>query len=393
MSSHAFSSLIMCELLKEIKQTTGESVCSHDEEWAEAMATFHRREIQEQPVVYLTEIEYSQVREYLAWYKESGLDVADKATQFIRGEHAAEIRDFMKAKHCNRPVLSEHDSTEDMQYSLPSDDGVPTCFEEWFAVNQVWRLTLALKEIPFEDAAVGTPNCLLSSLPKPWEEKLNECLQITDDSATVPAPRGYGLPLTRRDISSVLPTSDDSTDLSGLLSGAILDRWFRILVSHRNQRKPGSTVVINSDSLDVATATPQEVAANATLVNEDLEVIFFPTVIKEREHCILLVAFPRKHLVTVYDSLGPKSTRVLQKGRPWVKEGHPEQGTVPWEVQWVECPQQGEEDASGIFMLINALFLCLDKDPVGGYSQQDVLFLRRYIAAVICMGELPPSIF
>ena len=115
------------------------------------------------------------------------------------------------------------------------------------------------------------------------------------------------------------------------------------------------------------------------------------------------MAFPQKHVMEVYNSLGLSSTRGLQKDCPWLKEDCSEQGkeapaeqetvTVPWDVQWCECPPQGEEDACGIFMLINALFVCLDKDPEGGYSQQDVLFLRRYIAAVICMGELPPSVF
>lgn len=392
MSSHIFSSLVLRELIKKIEQI-GEGIRFSDEEWAETMATKYHEAIQEQPVVDLTEKEYTQATVYLAWYKASGIDVADRATQFIRGKHAAEIRQVLKARHDDRMVLSEHDSGEDIQYSLPSNDGTPTCFEEWFAVTQVWRLTLAMKEISFQDAATGTSDGFLNPLPNPWEEKLNECMQITDASAIVPAPRGYGLPLTRRDINSVLPTSDHNTYLSGLLNGAIINRWFRILVSHRNQRKPDSTLAIHPYSLDLATATPQEVAAKAILVNADLDMILFPTVIKEQDHCILLVAFPKKHMVLIYDSLGPNSTKVLQKKRPWVKEGRPELGKVPWEVQWAECPQQGEEDACGVFMFINALFLCSEKDPIDGYSQQDVLFLRRYIAAVICMGELPPSIF
>lgn len=388
MSSRAFSSVVLNELLKEIEQIE-EGIGLDDEKWAAAMTTKHSRAIQEEPVVYLTEEDNFLARQYLARYKELGMDLADRATRFIRDKHAADIREYLKTKHENQSALIEHDSTEDNQYFLPSDDRAPTCFEEWFAVTEVWRLTLAMKEIPFQDAAFGTPECLLSPLPKPWEDKLNECMQITDGSAILPVPKGYGLSITRHDLNSILPTSDANTDLSGLLSDTIRDQWFRILISYRNQRKPGSTVVVPSDSLDLAAATPQEVSEKAMLVNADIDMILFPTVIKEQDHCILLAACPQRRAIAVYDSLGPESTKALQKKRPWIKEGEVQLEEAVWEVMWLQCTLQGEEAASGVFMFITALLLCRNKTLVGGYSKDDSLFLRRYIAAVICMGELP----
>ncbi|KAL9134212.1 MAG: hypothetical protein Q9175_004606 [Cornicularia normoerica] len=388
MNSQGFSSLVLRELLKEIEQI-GEGIGLDDEDWAEAMATKYHHAIQEQPVVFLTEKEISQVRVYLARYKVSGLDLADRATHFIRSQHAAEIRMFLKSKHENQPASVEPHSTASPHDSLPSDNGAPTCFKEWSAVTKVWRLTLAMTEIPFQDAAFGTPDCVLSPLPKLWEDKLNECMQITDASAILPVPKGFGLSLTRRAFDSILPTSDVNGNLAGLLHDTVIDRWFKILLSHQNQGKPGKTVFIHSDSLDLAAAAPQEVAEKAMLVNADIELMLFPTVIKDQDHCILVAVFPQLHAVTVYDPLGPESTKVLQEKRPWIKEGCVKPGEEMWEVVWFECPQPGEEAACGVFMCINALFVSLRKDPLGNYTKEDTLFLRQYIAAVICKGELP----
>lgn len=385
MSSRAFSSIILRELIKEIEQLA-EGICLQDEDWAENATRQYHEAIQEQPLVYLTEEDYELAIEYLAWYKSSGLDIAARATQFIRGNHAAEIIVFLKTKYDNGLEWDDDIITEDIHHPLPSNnDGVPTCFREWLAITQVWRLTLAMSETPFQCAEFG--DCLLSPLPKLWEDKLDECMQITNASGIIPAPKGYGLPLTRRDINSVLPTSDANTDLSGLLTGTLIDRWFRMLVSHRNQRKPGRTVFIHPECLDLATATPEEVAERTMMVNADIDMILFPTIITKQGHCVLLVAFPQKHVIAVYDSLGYESTRKLQSA--WIKGNSSESETECWEVKWVECPRQVEGDACGVFMFINALFLCSEKDPLDGYSQEDVFFLRRYIAAAICMGELP----
>ncbi|CAF9943137.1 MAG: hypothetical protein ALECFALPRED_010691 [Alectoria fallacina] len=387
MSLRAFSSIVLRELIKEIEKLR-EGLFLQDADWAAAATRQYHEAIQEQPLVYLTEEDYELVIEYLAWYKSSGLDVAARATQFIRGNHAAEIIAFLKTKYDGMAWNDDYISY-DIQHPLPSNnDGVPTCFKEWLAIAQVWRLTLAMPETPFQFAESG--DCLLSPLPKLWEDKLDQCMQITDASGIVPAPIGYGLRLTRRDINSILPESDASTDPSGLLTGTLIDRWFRMLVSHRNQRKPRCTVYIHPDSLDLFTATPQEVAERTMMVSADIDMILFPTIITTQDHCVLLVALPQKHVIAVYDSLGYESTRKLQSA--WVKGNSSESETECWEVQWVECPRQGEEDACGVFMFTNALFLCSEKDPLDGYSQEDVFFLRRYIAAVICMGELPPNI-
>lgn len=391
MSARALSSLVLRELLKEIEKIR-EGITRPDEDWAEAMAVNYSRATQEQPVVYLTKEENDQTRKYLAWYKACGLDVADRATRFIRAKHATEIREFLKTESDYQPVSMEHDAIENIQHSLPRDNGTPTCFKEWFAVNQVWRLTLAMTEITLQDAAFGTPECCVDPLPKPWEDKLDECMQITDASTKLPIPRGGGLPITRHDLNTVLPTSYVDADLSGLLSNATIDAWFRILLSFRDQRQPGRTVVIHPDSLDLVAATPQQVTENAMLVNPKIEMVLFPIVIKERDHCILVVAFPKKHMVAVYDSLGSKSSKVLQKSRLWIERKDPQLGEMLWKVWWMDCPLQGEEVACGVFMCMNALFVCVDKDTQEQYSRRDTLFLRRYIAAVICMGKLPEKI-
>ena len=388
MPFHAFSSIVLDALIKEMEQIA-DGIRLTDEHWVEGMATRYHQEMQEQPVIYLTEEENTQTRIYLAWYKNSGVDIAEEATKFIRGEHVAEIKDYLKTKHDDGPALNEHESTDDMEFSFPSKDGAPTCFKEWFAISQVWRLTLARPEISFPDAAFGSGSCLLTPLPTLWETKLDECMQVTDASAKLPIPTGYSLPITRRDIDLVLPTSEINTDLSALLNGNIIDHWIRILVSHRNKRKPGKTVVINPNSLDLAGTTPQEVVEKLELVNADIDLVLFPTAIKEQDHCILVAAFPKTNLLAVYDSLGSKSTKVVQKKCPWIEEKKSVPGQLRWDVVWYECPQQGEELASEVFMLINAVFLSWDKVPTGGYTQADLLFLRRYVAAVICVGELP----
>ena len=387
MPSHAFSSLVLRELITEIRQG-GEQVSLEDEHWAEELASTCRLALQEDPVVYLPLEDYFRARWFVDRYKAYDLNVADRATHLIRDKHAAEIRDFLRSKSLPMEV-NPYGNPEDTPYPLPRSDRAPTSFKEWFAVNSVWRLILVMVEVSFQDAAFGTSGCLLRSLPKSWEAKLDECLQITDVSAVIPALRHYGLPLMRGDLNSILPTSDSETGLSGVPNSAIIDRWFQILISYRELKMPGTALFYHPDSLDVAGTTPQEVAEKVELVNADITMILFPTVVKEEDHCILVTAFPQKQVVVVFDSLGPMSSTALQKNCPWIKETGPETEKGIWRVLWLDSPQQGEEDACGVFMLINALIVICEKEPHLCYAREDTLFLRRFIAAVICMGELP----
>ena len=364
-----------------------------DEEWAEAVTKKHYRALHDHPVVVLTERENAQARGYLARYKEVGLDIPDRATSLIRDKHAGEIRDFLKAKHNDQPentVWAIPGMTWDIWDSPPFENGDPTCFKEWFAVIQVWRLSLAMAETAFPDAAIGTPECLLRSLPQLWEDKLDECMRITNPSAIIPAPRGQGLPITRADLNSVLPTWNASPYSSGLITNTNIDRWFQILKSHRDQSKRGSTVIVHPDSLELAGAAPPQITYNTLQVDPHIDMILFPTIIKERDHCVLAVAHSQSRVMVVYDSLGPESTKIVQKTHPWIREARPKREIWGWEMEWKKCPRQDEADLGGVFMLINALFVGEGKEPDGMYSQEDAMFLRRFIAAVICMGELPP---
>ena len=407
MSSRLFSSIILRELIKEIEQmgrgmhlgkriTLEKGLTFEDEEWAEAMTKKHHRALHDHPVVVLTEQENAQAREYLARYKEVGLDIPDRATSLIRDEHAGEVRDFLKAKHNDQPeaiVWAITGVTWDIWDSPPFETGDPTCFKEWFAVLQVWRLSLAMAETPFPHAATGTLECRLRPLPKLWEDKLDECMRITNPSANIPTPRGQGLPITRADLNSILPTWKASPYSSGLISSTVIDRWFDILKSHRDQSKRGSTVIVNPDSPEMAGATPPEITRNTFRVDRRIDMIMFPTVIKEQDHCVLVVALPQNRVSVVYNSLGPESTKSLEKTHPWIMEVRLKKETRGWETEWMKCPRQDEADLCGVFMLINALIVVEEKSPDGMYSQEDALFLRRFIAAVICMGELPPLIF
>lgn len=404
MSGRLLSSITLRELIGEIEQmgrgmhlekriTLEKGLTCGDEKWAEAMTKKHYRALHDHPVVVLTEQENAQAREYLARYKEVGLDIPDRATSLIREKHAGEIRDFLKAKHNDQPesiVWAIPGVEWDIWDSPPFDAGDPTCFNEWFAGVQVWRLSLAMAETPFPDAAVGTRECRLGPLPKLWEDKLDECMRITNPSAIIPTPRGQGLPVTRADLNSVLPTWHASPYSSELITSTIIDRWFQILKAHQDQKKRGSTVIIYPDSLELAGAAPPVITAKILEVDPHIGMILFPTVIKERDHCVLAVALPKRHLSVLYDSLGPESTKKFQKTHPWMMEVLPKKETRMWEVKWKNCPRQHEADLSGIFMLINALLVGEEKEPEGMYSHEDALFLRRFIAAVICMGELPP---
>ena len=285
----------------------------------------------------------------------------------------------------------KHESEEEDYYPFPKDDRAPASFKEWFAVTSVWRLTLAMPEIPYSFATIGKAEGLLCTLPKPWEEKLEECLKITEASAIVPVPRGWDLPLRRRDIDSILPTKNLDTHESGLLSNGVISSWFQILLAHREKTMPGCTVFVPPDSLDLAGSTPREVAEKKRMVNAKIDTVLFPTIIKEQDHCLLVVAYPQRNVLIVLNSQGTESTKELRTDRPWMQakdvKDKPKGGD--WDVLWVECPHQRAEVACGVFMLINALFIIMVKDPSKGYSHQDAMFLRRYVAAVICMGKLP----
>ena len=390
MCRNLFSSLILREIIKEIGFIK-EGVFSEIQRWAETMTMTYGQELEEHPVLYLTETEDYQARQYLITFKRNKIDVAENAINLQRGKHATEIMEFLKTRHGGWPVFAKHESVKEDHYTFPRDGRAAACFKEWFAVISVWRLTLAMPGITYQDATIGTAEILISSLPEPWEEKLEECLKVTEASAIVPAPKGWDLPLRRRDIDSILPSENLDTHESGLLTNGIISSWFQCLLARRERSRPDDTVFIPPDSLDLVGSTPQEVAEKKVMVNAKIKMVLFPTVIKEQDHCLLVIAYPQKKVVTVMDSQGSESTKRLQQDRPWLKEErHPKDGD--WMVIWTECPHQGEEVAGGVFMLINALFLIMVKTPVGGYTHQDATFLRRYVAAVVCMGELPERV-
>ena len=391
MPLHAFSSLILREVIREIGMM-GERIHLADEEWAEAMEAEHGLGIKKQPVVFLTPEENEKVMAYLSYLKYLGLDLVEKATHLKRDEHAADIRAFLKAKYEGQGS-DECEFTEIPNEYLPTGDEPLRNLNEWIAINVVWRVAGAMPGLYFQDAKFGTPDCTLDPLPKPWVDKLNDIMQTTDATTVLPIPKAPGGFFTRRALDSILPKSDSHANRTGLLDGKVIERWFQILVSHRNKTKPGQTFFIHPDSLDLVGTSPQEVVEKACMVNADADIVLFPTVINEKDHCILIAVFPHRYTVVVYDPLGPKSTKTLLEKRPWLKEGHGRPGSDQWEVIWMPCTEQGDEAACGVFMLMNALFVSLGMDPSGKYVTGDVLFLRQYVAAVICMGELPQPLW
>lgn len=391
MPLHAFSSLILREVIREIGMI-GEGIRLEDEEWAEAMEAEYGVAIKMHPVVFLMPEENAKAILYLNHYKINGLDLVERGTHLIRDEHAVDIRAFLKSKYESQGS-DEREFTKIANEYLPSGDGPLKCLTEWIAINIVWRLAGAMPRISFTDAAFGTPDCSLDPLPKLWVDKLNDIMQITDASAILPVPKAPGGFFTRRAFDSILPKSDTHANRTGLLDGKVIDRWFQILVSHRNKVKPDQTFFVHPDSLDVVGTSPQEVVEKAFMVNADTDLVLFPTVINEKDHCILVAVLPHRYTVVVYDPLGSQSTKSLVEKRPWLKEGYTRPGMELWEVVWMPCTEQGDEAACGVFMLMNALFASLASHPEGKYDASDVLFLRQYIAAVICMGELPETLW
>lgn len=389
MSPKLFSSLVLRQIIKEIGLFEG-GVFLKRHSWAETMTTTYGQEMEEHPVLYLTESEASEARKYIAVLELKKVDVVETATYLVRAKHATDIRVFLNTRHDGWPVFAEHESGETVEedhYTFPKDDRAPACFKEWFAVTNVWRLTLGLPGISYQDALIGTAGSVIHPLPEQWEEKLEECLKVTEASANIPVPRCWDLPLKRRDLDSILPTENES----GLLTNGIIDSWFRILLEHREQRRPGCSVYIPPDSPDLAGSTPQDVAENKVMVDAKIDQVVFPTVIKEHDHCILVVVMTKRKAILVLDPLGKESTERLEEDRPWIKEDRqPKDGD--WEVAWIPSPHPRAEASSGVFMLINSLSLITIANPAQMYTHQDTTFLRRYIAAVICMGKFPEEI-
>lgn len=399
MSPHFFSSIVFRALVDSVsymgagrvgirngeKFVLEKGLTFEDKYWAEAMMKKYCPTNDENPVVILTEEESARALDYLTRYGEVGADISEEAmTVSMRCDHAVEMRDFLKTKY--------HDSPEFTVWGfLPEDNGVPKCFEEWFALYQVWRLSLGVAENPYIDAVFGTSECRLGALPKLWVDKLDECVQITDASADLPTPwKGRGRSVTRQDLNSVLPTWESNPRLSGLFTGAIIDRWFGIIRSQRDQRKLGRTEFVHPDNSCLFNATPQQLADRKLDIDPDISMIFFPTVIKEQKHCILVVALPKDREMVLYDSLGLESTTRLREKLPWIQNTGELKDKQLWAQKWRRCPEQMEADACGVFMLINAKFVADEKQYVNGlYSQKDVPYLRRYIAATICMGAFP----
>ena len=388
MGSKLFSSLVLREIIKEIGLEGGAFLKRHS--WAETMTTTYRQELEEDPVLYLTDSDASEARKYNAVLKQKKVDAVETATYLVRGKHATDIREFLNLRHDGWPVFAKDENgeiVEEDHYPFPKDDRAPACFDEWFAVTNVWQLTLGLPGISYHDATIGTDGSIIQPLPNEWEEKLEECLKVTEPSANIPVPKCWDLPLKRRDLDSLLPTENES----GLLTNGIISSWFRILLARREQVKPGCTVYVPPDSPDLAGSTPQDVAENRMMVNEKIDMVMFPTVIKEHDHCILVVVMTKKQAILVLDPLGNESTERFEEDRPWIEEDRqPKDGD--WEVAWLESPLLGTEMAAGVFMLINSLSLVTIANPAHMFTYQDATFLRRYIAAVICMGKFPDRI-
>ena len=388
MGPKLFSSLILREIIKGIGLEEGAFLKRHS--WAEKMTTTYRQELEEDPVLYLAEEDASEARKYNAVLKLKKVDAVDTATYLVRSKHATDIREFLNIRHDGWPVFGKDESGEMIEedhYPFPKDDRAPACFEEWFAVTNVWRLTLGLPGISYQDATIGTASSIIKPLPEEWEEKLEECLKITEPSANIPAPICWDLPLKRRDLDSILPTENES----GVLTNGIITSWFRILLARREQTKPGWTVYVPPDSPDLAGSTPRDVAENKMMVNEKIDMVMFPTVIKEHDHCILVVVLPKKKAILVLDPLGRESIERFEEDYPWTQEDR-EPKDDDWEVAWLESPHLSVEMASGVFMLVNSLSLITVENPANMYTHLDTSFLRRYIAAVVCMGRLPEEI-
>ena len=121
MPLHAFSSLILREVIREIGMV-GDGIHLADQDWAGAIDVEYGLAIKMQPVVFLAPEESEKAIVYLSYFKYTGLDLVERATHLRRDKHAADIRAFLKTKDESQGS-NELEFTMIPNESLPSGDG------------------------------------------------------------------------------------------------------------------------------------------------------------------------------------------------------------------------------------------------------------------------------
>ena len=364
-----FSSSVLRELLKKIRDRKMQSPA---QKWASHIENTHAVELIEEPCVMLPSDEFEQAHRYLnIVYKAVGEDLVKAFSGPTKDTHLAKFK---------QP-----------QATLPDSAAIHETMEVGTIAHRDAR-NEAKVDLPIVKMH-STP--AIASLPSPWQHTLNNILSRTNCSETV--AHYNQVPITRADIATIVPTREMErakyNSPKGWVNDSMIDIFLRIVSAARNKRdRKQSTVVINSFVVQKLHHTDPKASAKKAGLDisslSSIDLILFPT--HFGGHWILIVASPQTRTLENYDSMKTGKTSPLAAVHRWIRDATGESWSGEWHVKEPDCPQQLDGSICGICVCVNALLVAIGFETSGAYSpREDDEALRRFVAVVVCKGELP----
>lgn len=396
-SSYPFISLLMIELLKQIKDNRMEKPV---QEWAKEIENKYGVEMIERPCIDLSLDETTQAHEYLQLiYTTHGLNLIQNFPRPGGDSYIVKAKELLA-------TLPVDENQEPRGVDRPMYDqmcwqafcrsiGETVSFEDWHAVYYAHRRTQESKKPEFL-AVVRPSKCLILPLPKEWVQKLNTIITKTTLSEVV---ANYNqVEITRGDIATIMPTDNvggvTANSRKGWLNDKVVETFLNIMAiaasKHPVTGEKKSILVVNSFAVNKLHSTNPKISANKAGVDAStlpgLDIILFP--MYEDNHWTLILALPKKRSLMRYDSKMAQNMKQLLAVRDWINAGTGE--TVgEWVTSEESCIKQTDNSIGGLFVCINGFILVSGRKPIGIYSQEDSQFLREFVAAVVCKGNYP----
>lgn len=268
---------------------------------------------------------------------------------------------------------------------------------------------------------------VITAISPEWEQIITSAMQGPDGTQLAKLPNG--LPLTRRDFSTLLPTARDRT--GGWLNDEIINGYLNLVVDHRkkidNPIDPEGGESTTSPKLQTQTQTqtptptptptptkapkptPSIHAFNSYFYSNlssrgtksiarwtervgmdgarllSVEHVFIP--VNQNKHWTLIVVSPTLRTIEYFDSLGGRPDPFVRNIKDWLRmELGDKYVDAEWKVLDTPSPKQNNGFDCGVFTVTTAKMIVLGYDPFGSYTQDDIVAQRMRMAAELISG-------
>lgn len=381
MSRH-LSTTFVTEILIETQKSENEFT-RRDLHWVQAFEEKRIADLEGRKVILVKKEEAERLYALDTELQKRGINVMakvlGKSKRIFDSKHYTAVKKIFGGTSDNIRAIVADGGMEDIQLyrDFLSTAESTLSFSEWHEITTAYRVRAPWVTVAAPKGESELSTCLLNDVPTWWKEDLSEKLAIKDPGEVLVTSLNER-DITREEISALVP--DKAMDISGgWLNFVIVDAYFQILA---NSAPTNTGVIYVAGFVLGKLAKPSKAAivANAILL---------PLYLEGSRHWVLfLIGFARKTMIYM-DSLGTGMQDTVEKVLTWVQELMGESHRESWTVMQKECPVQAEEASCGVCMCINAVLSSQEGDVSTAYSAKDIPWLRRWIAAIICQGQLP----